>query len=86
MEKLYSDLTIHSITIPLSTREMVISVGKEISSTGLTVTRIHRDEDNYEFFGTIRYAIYAHGKDKKEFLWRSISEGSNPILTFDANQ
>jgi hypothetical protein len=85
MDKLYSDLTIHSIMVPLHNKELVYTVKQTIPTQSLVITRIHRDEDNYEFFGDLRYAIYAAGPDKKEFLWRSISERQGPIITFDAN-
>ena len=85
MDKLYTDLTIHSIMVPIATKELVFTVGQSIATANLLITRIERDDANYEFFKKLRYVIYAKGKDEKEFIWRSISEDSNPIITFKAN-
>jgi hypothetical protein len=85
MDKLYSDLTIHSIMVPLHNKELVFTVGQKIPSANITITRIHRDEANYEFYKKLMYAIFVVGEDKKEFLWRAIPDGLNPIPTFDAN-
>lgn len=86
MDKLYTDLTIHSITYKLASRDVTLSVGGEIPNAKLKITRILRDEANYEFYGKLMYAVYVTGEDKKEFLWRSIPDGLEPVITYDARK
>jgi hypothetical protein len=85
MDKLYSDLIIHSITYKLADREWTSAVGGTVPTANLKITRIIRDEDNFEFYGELCYAIYVKGDDGKEFLWRSVPNSRSPIITYDAN-
>jgi len=85
MDKLYVDLIIHSISYKMTSRDVTFSVGGVTSGGNLKITRILRDEDNFHFYGKLMYAIFAKGNDGKEFLWRSVPDGMEPIITYDAN-
>lgn len=85
MDKLYSDLIIHSISYKTISRDVTFSVGGFASAGNLKITRILRDEDNHGFYGELMYAVFAEGRDGKEFLWKSIPQGANPVITYDAN-
>lgn len=74
MEKLLSDITIHQITWDTPTTSFTFRVGQSvpIGDSRVEISKIIRDENNYHYFGTIIYIIYAKNSGDEEYIWRYV--------------
>lgn len=69
MEKIDGGV-IHSLAIGADWKNaFTLTVGKVVN--GLTISTIVRDENNFYFFGNVRYVVYVKNKDGVECIWRT---------------
>jgi len=69
----YPTGAIHSIKINEGDVIMTYAVGGEFMNKAIKICEIIRDENNYHFFGKIRYLIYVKKKgDKEIFCWKTL--------------